>query len=131
MAVKSTSQVTALTARRVRTPNRIVGPDDLFDMLHGRNLVVAGRTWRIEVYSIRDRAGLRWVQLALDGVPRHILALRLATGDGLRPAIRALSAWILSPSSATGILRVASASSLRLNKGAESQFHSDQCHPSR
>ena len=113
MSVKSAGHVADETPRR-GARRGIVEPDQLFELLDGRYLTVTGRTWRIEVYSIRDRAGLRWVQLALDGAPQHILALRLATGDGLEPAVRALAAWLISPSNEGDILRVASATSLRL-----------------
>ena len=114
MVVKSPNRGAALSDHRRRTRDRAVNPDELFDRLQDRDLTVDGRTWRIEVYSIRDRGRVRWIQLALDGIPRHILALKLATGDGHRPAVLALSSWLAKPCEAKHILRVASARSLHL-----------------
>ena len=72
--------------------------DQLFGALQGRDLTVSGRTWRVEVYSVRDVGGERWIQLALDGATRHTIALRLVAGGGLRPAVRVLSSWLSDPS---------------------------------
>ena len=119
MAVKSAIRVTSVDTHPVQWAQRLVTPDDLFDMLDGSDLTVGGRTWRIEVYSIRDRAGLRWVQLALNGDPFHMLAVRVQTGDGPEPVVNALSSWLINPGSTTAILPVASAPLLHLTAEAE------------
>lgn len=119
MAVKSSIRVTSLDARRAGLGPRLVTPDDLFDVLDGSDLTVGGRTWRIGVYSIRDRAGLRWVQLALSGDPCHMLAVKVGTGDGPAPVVDALSSWLLNPGSTNAILPVASAPLLHLTADAD------------
>jgi hypothetical protein len=108
MAAKSTGQRTSSRVRVRQLPTGLVEPDQLFSLLNGRDLIVAGRKWRIEIYSICDWAGLRWIQLAVDGMPRRMLALRLATGDGARDAVRALSSWLARPSDERHVLSVAS-----------------------
>jgi hypothetical protein len=78
----------------------------LFAALDGRDLVVRGEAWHLEVYGICEEAGRRWIQLAVDGPHHHMLTLALATRHGVRRAVRALSAWLEEPSDAHPVLNV-------------------------
>lgn len=57
-------------------------PEALFDDLHGQATVVGNRAWSIDVFSVSDLAGDRWVQLAVHGDEDRMLTLRLAPWDG-------------------------------------------------
>jgi hypothetical protein len=82
---------------QVKSLTTFVAPRRLFAALDGRELLVAGLRWRIEVFSVRDLAGLRWVQLALKGKSRQTLALKLDAGAGVRRVVEALVSQINSP----------------------------------
>lgn len=69
----------------------------LFTSLDGRDLLVGGEAWHIEVYGICEEAGRRWVQMAIDGPQHHMVTLALATRDGVRQAVAAVSQWIENP----------------------------------
>lgn len=85
-----------------------VTPQELFVALDGRGIAAAGDRYRIEVFSVRDEAGNRWVQLTLAGDrARHMLTLRLRTGDNTQHAIFALSAWLADPAASADIFNVA------------------------
>jgi hypothetical protein len=84
-----------------------LAPDALFAALDGRTLTVSGRRWLVEVYSVCDSAGRRWIQLGLDGRPHYMLTLKLAAEDGVRHAILALSSWLANPAQGREILNVA------------------------
>ena len=79
----------------------------LFAELDGRDLLVSGEAWHLEVYSVCEQAGRRWIQLAIDGPQHHMLTLALATGSGVGHAVRALSSWLADPHDADHILLVA------------------------
>jgi hypothetical protein len=78
----------------------------LFASLDGRDLLVGGEAWHIEVYGICEDAGRRWVQMAIDGPQHHMLTLVLATRAGVRQAVAAVSRWIEDPSDRPLMLRV-------------------------
>jgi hypothetical protein len=84
-----------------------VAPRRLFAALDGRELLVAGLRWRIEVFSVRDLADLRWVQLALMGTSRQTLALKLDAGAGVRRAVEAVVSQITSPAQLSDMSNVA------------------------
>ena len=113
----------------------LTAPDDLFNMLDGRDLTVLGRTWRIAIYSIRDRGGVRWVQLSLSGAPCHLVAVRISVRDSSRAVIRALSVWLVNPSIRTAVVPVASSAQLQLTLKTQSDDSAmrpaDHCHPGR
>jgi hypothetical protein len=71
-----------------------VEPDALFGALDGRHLVAMGNHWRVEVYSVCDRSGRRWIQLGLEGAQRYLVLLRLSAGDGAASAVSALISWL-------------------------------------
>jgi len=79
----------------------------LFAALDGRDLVVSGEAWHLEVYSVCEQAGRRWVQLAIDGQQRYMLTLALATGSGVRQAVRAVNEWLAAPTGQYQTLHVA------------------------
>ena len=61
---------------------RLVTPEELFVALDGRSLTADTDRFDIEVFSVRDEAGRRWVQLALAGEhTRRLLTVRLEPGD--------------------------------------------------
>ena len=69
-------------------------PDELFATLDGCAMVTDGGTWRIEIQSIFDDGGYRWIQFALDGMPRYSLTFRIPTEEDARAAVLALSSWL-------------------------------------
>jgi hypothetical protein len=93
---------------RVASARRtFVEPRRLFAALDGRELLVAGLRWRIEVFSVRDLAGLRWVQLALKGKSRQTFALKLDAGAGVQRAVEAVVSRITSPAQLSDMSNVA------------------------
>ncbi len=82
------------------------GPDRLFAALDGRDLVVSGRRWHLEVYGICEQAGRRWIQVAVDGPQHHMLTMALAADLGARQAVRAISGWLANPAVSGSILSV-------------------------
>jgi hypothetical protein len=84
-------------ANESRPKRRYVEPKRVFVALDGRELIVGGRRWRIEVFSVRDLAGLRWIQLALKGTSALTFALKLDAGAGARRAVMAVTSKLMSP----------------------------------
>jgi hypothetical protein len=97
----------AWRARVARAHQHFVAPRRLFAALDGRELLVAGLRWRVEVFSVRDLAGLRWVQLALMGTSRQTFALKLDAGAGVRRAVEAVVAQLTSPARLSDMSNVA------------------------
>ena len=87
--------------------DRVVRPERLLEDLDGRAVTVLGQSWRLEVYSVLDYAGRRWVQLALEGEPHYMLTLNLAVGAGAQRTLMALASCLANPSDSVGILNVA------------------------
>jgi hypothetical protein len=91
------------------SPRRESGPprqDLVFAALDGRDLVVSGSEWHVEVYGICEQAGRRWIQLALDGPRHHMVTLALAADLGVRQVVRVLSDWLADPSESDQLLTV-------------------------
>jgi hypothetical protein len=85
-----------------------VTSEQLFIALDGRGVVAgSGGRYRIEVYSVRDEAGCRWIQLALHGAGRHMITVRQAHGDSAQHVVLALSSWLADPSQKPHVLSVA------------------------
>lgn len=83
-------------------------PDDLFVALDGRSFTAGGEHFDLEVFSVRDEAGRRWVQLALVGKEsRRLLTLRLGKDDTAHHAIVTLSSWLADPQSTSDVFNVA------------------------
>jgi hypothetical protein len=79
----------------------------LFASLDGRDLMVGGEAWHIEVYGICEDAGRRWVQMAIDGPRHHMLTLVLATRAGVQQAVDTVTRWLEEPSECPQIRNVA------------------------
>jgi hypothetical protein len=74
-----------------------VSPSGLFTALDGLKFDAARHRWRIEVYSVADRARHRWIQLSLRGRESRMLTLSLATSDGARRIVETLASWMTDP----------------------------------
>jgi hypothetical protein len=70
----------------------------VFAALDGKDLVVSGSRWHVEVYGISEQAGRRWIQLAVDGPEHHMLTVALGRDHGIRPVVKTLSSWLAAPS---------------------------------
>jgi hypothetical protein len=107
-----------------RTARKRTSPDELFRRLDGRELTVLGRQWTIEVYSVRDEQGHRWVQMRLgSSSSSKWLVLRLPAGAGERHVILAASSGLARPLKA---LRRA-AQGKRLGQGDVIQMYPQAC----
>lgn len=75
--------------------------DELFATLDGRSITTPNGAWLVEIQSIFDEAGYRWIQLTLNGNPPYSLTFQLNAGDDADEAVRALSMWLstLEPAS--------------------------------
>jgi len=71
-----------------------VPADRLFGALDGRDLTIAGGRWRIEVFSVSECDGHRWVQLALSGEKRGMLTMKVSPSDGAGRVLMGISSWI-------------------------------------
>ena len=81
-------------------------PEMLFDALDGRELIVLGRRWKVEVFSVCAMGGCRYVQLAMKGQQEYMLTLRVATSAEPRLLIPRLLTWLAHPTSSGEILEV-------------------------
>ncbi len=79
----------------------------LFWALDGRDLVVLGRRWHVEVFSVVALAGRRYVQLSLDGATHYMLTLRLKTDTSVRHLIPAVLSWLSHPTASGAVIDVA------------------------
>lgn len=80
---------------------RVSAPDRVFAALDGRDLMVSGIRWHVEVYGIAEQAGRRWIQLAVDGPRHHMVTLALAADRGIRQVLHDLAAWLADPTART------------------------------
>jgi len=71
--------------------------ESLFWALDGRDLVVLGRRWRVEVFSVVELAGRRYMQLSLEGPAQYMLTLRLAVSTSVRSLVPAVLSWLTHP----------------------------------
>ena len=74
-----------------------VPAERLFSALDGRDLTIAGGRWRLEVYSVSDFQGHRWVQLALDGLKRCMVTVKLSPTDGVSRVLSGVTSWVRGP----------------------------------
>jgi hypothetical protein len=79
----------------------------MFALLDGRIVTAAGGRWRLDVFSVCDHEGSRWIQLALDGEPRYALTMRLSPREGIRHGLFVLAGWLANPGGYREILSVA------------------------
>ncbi len=82
--------------------------DVQFSTLDGREIIVLGRRWRVEVYSLWDLHACRYVQLALQGEPTYMLTVQLAAGHGAADLVAALVRWLTNPTSMGELVRTGS-----------------------
>jgi hypothetical protein len=64
-----------------------VDPDELFAELDHMEIAAGEGRWRVEVFSISDQEGQRWIQLAVRGRTEQMITLRLHPGAGLAEAV--------------------------------------------
>ncbi len=83
-------------------------PEQLFNALDGCYLQIGGHRHRIEIYSVCDQGGHRWVQLGLVGHSSYMITLKVAAGGGVEDTLIALEYGtpVSSANFATGSMRV-------------------------
>jgi hypothetical protein len=79
----------------------------VFHALDGREVGLRGTRWRIEVFSVLDLGGHRFVQLAVNGPTLYMLTLRMKPGAQARHVVPKLLPWLARPTSSGEILDVA------------------------
>ncbi len=77
----------------------------LFAALDGRDLLINGQSWHLEVYGVLEDAGRRWVQLAVDGPTHQMLTLALAARSSVEQVVRALSSWLEDPAETQPVVK--------------------------
>jgi hypothetical protein len=82
-------------------------PQGLLERIDGIPVTTSGQTWQVEVYSVSDEAGWRWVQLGLRGNPSYSLIVRTIPTEGIEHVLEALTKWLAKPSATERILDVA------------------------
>lgn len=78
----------------------------LFAALDGRELIVLGKKWLVEVFSVCALGGCRYVQLSLQSDLQYMVTLRVATGTDQRQLIPRLLTWLAHPSSSGEIIDI-------------------------
>ncbi len=81
--------------------------ETLFWALDGRDLVVLGKRWHIEVFSVVELAGRRYMQLSLDGPTHYMLTLRLSPEASVRRLIPTVLSWLTHPTASGEVIDVA------------------------
>jgi hypothetical protein len=81
-------------------------PETVFSALDGRELIVLGRRWKTEVFSVCELGGCRYVQLSLQGEQQYMLTLRVASSADIKQLVPRLLSWLAHPSSSGEILDV-------------------------
>lgn len=97
VAVSSTSTRGVNHHEHARRTASGVSPSRLFTALDGLKFDAARHHWRIEVYSVADRARHRWIQLSIRGRESRMLTLSLGTSDGARRIVDTLASWMTDP----------------------------------
>lgn len=80
--------------------------ETIFWALDGRDLVVRGRRWHVEVFSVVELAGRRYVQLSLSGPEACMLTLRLTPATPVRRLIPAVLTRLTRPTTSGEIIDV-------------------------
>jgi hypothetical protein len=80
--------------------------ETLFWALDARDLTILGHRWRVEVFSVVELAGRRYMQLAIAGPQHYMLTLRLAPDTPARKLIPAVLAWLTHPTGSGSILDI-------------------------
>lgn len=74
--------------------------------LDGRDVVVLGKRWHVEVFSVVEHGGHRFVQLSLDGPERYMLTLRVVPATPVNRLIQALLSWLTHPTASGDVVEV-------------------------
>jgi len=77
----------------------------LFDALDGQT--IDGGAWTVRVYAVHQRAGTRFVQLALTADTTVNLVAKLSATAGPIDVLAALEEWVADSDPSTSILNVA------------------------
>jgi hypothetical protein len=80
--------------------------ESLFWALDGRDLVVLGKRWHVEVFSVVELAGRRYLQLSLNGITHYMLTLRVAPDAPVRRLIPAVLTWLTHPTASGEVIDV-------------------------
>jgi len=79
----------------------------LFGALDGRDFVVGGEHWRLEVFSVVEDAQHLWIQVRLIGRLPRLLTLCLPGQADVPEALAALTTWLDPRTAAASIGNVA------------------------
>ncbi len=79
--------------------------NDIFQALDGRDVSLSARSWHVEVYSVFEQQGTRWIQLLLKGPDEYSVAVRVGPRDTVTEILEALSSWFADPSASGGRVR--------------------------
>ena len=71
--------------------------DDLYQALDGADVLLDGKSWHVDVFSVVDESDARWVQLELIGPQEHLITLRLDRGAPSRNVLACVSTWLADP----------------------------------
>ena len=66
----------------------------VFDVLDGRLIIAANQPWQVTVYAVVDDGISRWVQMTVAGKMVNEVTIRIGSGEGSKPVIRALAQWL-------------------------------------
>lgn len=95
IAVRAIEAVTPSVDRKIRF--EADSSEALFHALDGCELRARGELWHLEIFSVCELGGARYVQLALNGSERHMLTLRVNHDADIRRLIPRLLSWLLKP----------------------------------
>ncbi len=76
-------------------------PTEIFDALDGHSLELSDQRWRIEIYSLLEQDGWRWVHLALRGETDHVLIVKVLPFENENHVVGALLTWLDNPTRAS------------------------------
>jgi hypothetical protein len=83
-----------------RSAGPAISLDHLFEALDGRTVTLFHRRWEIQVFSITEQHGWRFLQLSLAGDPEHLLTLRTSAWATVDETLREVSRWLARPARA-------------------------------
>jgi hypothetical protein len=79
-----------------------VEADEVFAALDGLETVVDDQPYQLEIFSVYDRAGIRWVQLAVAGAATRIVTLQVRVTDSAAAVRGEVEDWIRAERAAEG-----------------------------
>jgi hypothetical protein len=79
-----------------------VDADEMFAALDGLETVVDDQPYQLEIFSVYDRAGIRWVQLAVAGAATRIVTLQVRVTDSAGAVRGEVEDWIRGERAAEG-----------------------------